>query len=99
MLICDLHNDLPDKAIAGVDIVSNNEHWSEDKLKKENTYVQVFANYVNKYKFDDPFDRVNSMILHFKKELAKTQTKLVTDYNTLEKNINELDFSSKFFKQ
>ena len=89
MLICDLHNDLPDKAIAGVDIVSNNEHWAEDRLKKENIYVQVFANYVNKYKFDDPFDRVNSMILHFKKELAKTQTKLVTDYNTLEKNINE----------
>ena len=66
MLICDLHNDLPDKVIDGVGIISNNGHWSEDKLKKENTYVQVFANYVNKYKFDDPFDRVNSMILHFK---------------------------------
>ena len=89
MLICDLHNDLPDKAIAGTNITTNSEHWSEDKLKNENTYVQVFASYVDKYKFDDPFDRVNSMILHFKKELAKTQTKLVTDYNTLEKNIND----------
>ena len=89
MLICDMHNDLPNKVIDGVGITSNNEHWSEDKLKKENIYVQVFANYVNKYQFDDPFDRVNSMILHFKKELAKTSTGLVTDYEGLVKNINE----------
>lgn len=89
MLICDLHNDLPDKAIAGTNITTNSEHWSEDKLKNENTYIQVFASYVDKYKFDDPFDRVNSMILHFKSELAKTNTKLVTDYETLEKNVNE----------
>lgn len=88
MLICDLHNDLPDKAMAGTKINSNDGHWAEDKLKKENTYVQVFASYVDKYKFDDPFDRVNSMIMHFKSELEKSNTKLVTDYKTLENNIN-----------
>ncbi len=89
MLICDLHCDLPDKVTDGAEIISNSEHWSEDKLKKEHTYVQVFANFVDKYKFDDPFDRVNSMILHFKSELTKTKTKLVTDYESLEKNVNE----------
>ena len=89
MLICDLHNDLPDKVIAGMGIASNDGHWAEDRLKKEHTYVQVFASYVDKYKFDDPFDRVNSMILKFKEELKKTNAVLVTDYETLENNINE----------
>lgn len=89
MLICDMHNDLPDKVIEGTGITSNDGHWSEDKLKKEHTYVQIFASYVNKYKFDDPYDRVNSMILKFKEELAKTDTLLVTNYEGLEKNITE----------
>ena len=89
MLICDLHNDLPDKVIEGVGITSNDGHWSEDKLKKEHTYVQVFASYVNKYKFDDPFDRVNTMILNFKKELEKTEVTLITDYAGFEKNVQE----------
>lgn len=89
MLICDLHCDLPDKVIDGETIAANNCHWSEDKLKKEHTYVQVFASYVDKYKFDDPFDRVNSMILNFKKQLEKTNIKLVTDKKSFENNINE----------
>lgn len=89
MIICDLHNDLPSKVIDGMSITSNDGHWSEDKLKKEHTYVQVFANYVNKYKFDDPFGRANSLILNFKEQLKKTDTGLVADYTALEKNIAE----------
>ena len=87
MLICDLHCDLPDKISKGIKISSNDCHWSEDKLKKENVYVQVFASYVDKLAFDNPFERVNSLINGFKTELNNSQTGIVTEFKQLENNI------------
>jgi len=88
MLICDLHCDLPDKVVEGKRISSNKEHWAEDKLKKENTYVQVFAHYVDKNRHK-PYDRVCAMLKAFINELAKTDIRIVTTYKDLEKNIAE----------
>lgn len=88
MLICDLHCDLPYKVAEGRQIHSNDEHFSEDKLKKENTYVQTFANFVDAKKHPDCFNYINSMIIKFKDELLNaTDIGLVTDYNSLKNNI------------
>ena len=88
MIICDLHCDLPYKVLKGTDIHSNKEHFSEEKLKKENTYVQVFANFVDAKEHPDSFDYINSMIIKFKEELlTNTNIGLVTDYTTLKENI------------
>ena len=88
MLICDLHCDLPYKVADGRLIHSNEGHFSEELLKNENTYVQVFANFVNAKKHPDCFDYINSMIIQFK-DLLETTTNigLVTDYATLKSNI------------
>lgn len=88
MLICDLHCDLPYKVLKGRNIHSNEGHFSEDKLKKENIYVQVFANFVDAKEHPDSFDYINSMIIKFKEELlTNTDIGLVTDYMTLKENI------------
>jgi len=88
MLICDLHCDLPYKVADGRKIHSNEEHFSEDKLKNKHTYVQVFANFVDVKNNPDAFNYINSMIMYFKEQLkTTTKIKLVTDYNTLESNI------------
>lgn len=88
MLICDLHCDLPYKVADGRKIHSNEEHFSEDKLKNKHTYVQVFANFVDAAEHHDYFNYINSMILHFKEQLkATTKIRLATNYTTLESNI------------
>ncbi|MBQ7038970.1 MAG: dipeptidase [Clostridia bacterium] len=88
MLICDLHCDLPYKVADGRKIHSNEGHFAEDKFKPEHTYVQTFANFVDAKKHPDCFNYINSMILHFKKQLKETtKIGLVTDYKDLETNI------------
>lgn len=88
MLICDLHCDLPYKVADGRKIRSNEGHFSEELLKNENTYVQVFANFVNAKKHPDCFDYINSMIIKFKELLGTTtDIGLVTDYASLKSNI------------
>lgn len=88
MIICDLHCDLPYKVYDGREIHSNEGHFSEEMLKDEHTYVQVFANFVNAKKYPVSFDYINSMIIKFKNLLeTTTNIGLVTDYATLKSNI------------
>lgn len=87
MLICDMHCDLPSQIMEGFKIKSNKAHFAEDKLKKDNVYVQVFANFVDKLSYDDPFGRVNSLIHCFKEELKNSEIGLVTKYDELSSNI------------
>lgn len=87
LLICDLHCDLPSVVSRGVEISSNDAHWGENKLKKENTYVQVFASFVDKLLCDNPCERAKFLIKNFVLKLSETNIKLVTKYSELEDNI------------
>ncbi|MBE7039894.1 MAG: membrane dipeptidase [Ruminococcaceae bacterium] len=87
MLICDLHCDLPSRVADGVKIKSNNAHWAEDKLKEGNTYVQVFASFIDKLSFDNPFERADFLIRSFLDEIKNTNISVVTKYFQLEENI------------
>lgn len=87
MLICDMHCDLPSQIYSGEKIMFNNCHWSENRLKKDNVYVQVFASFVDKLVSDNPFKRVDSLIHNFKKELENSKMSIVTEYVQLCDNI------------
>jgi len=87
MLICDMHCDLPSQIMAGLTLSSKECHWAEDRLKKENVYVQIFASFVDKLVYDAPFERVVSLIENFKKELKSSETDVVTEWNQLKQNI------------
>lgn len=90
MLICDLHCDLPYKVLDyGTDIKENDGHFAENKLKKEHTYVQVFANFVEWDRHPDAFNYINRMVLNFKEQLKQTNFGLVTKGSDLAKNIAE----------
>lgn len=87
MLICDLHCDLPSYVLEGRKISFNEGHWSEDKLKKEHIYVQVFASCVDKLCADNPFERGVSLVDSFTLGLGDTELGIVTKRDQLEKNI------------
>lgn len=89
MIIADMHCDLPFFVAEGRDISSNAGHWSADKLKDEHTYIQVFASYVDKFLFDNPFERGNLLIFKFITELSKSDVSLVTDEIELSENIGK----------
>lgn len=62
MLICDLHSDLPYKILTeGETIESKNTDWSLNKTG-ENSYIQVFANFIDKFEFDNPLKTASLMI-------------------------------------
>ena len=88
MIISDMHCDLPLYVADGRKLSSNEGQWSLDKLKNEHTYIQVFANFVDKSLFDNPFERINSLIISFIRELAKTDMRLVTEKEELNYNIS-----------
>ena len=87
MIIADTHCDLPSYVLDGRKLSSNDGQWSMDKLKNGHIYIQVFANFVDKFLSDNPFERINSMIFSFITELAKSDMRLVTEKEELEDNI------------
>ncbi len=87
MLICDLHCDLPDKILDGASLTDKNCHWALHKLKKEHSYVQTFAHFVDKRKYPDAFARAAAMLHHFTAKLAETDMMLVKTAADLEENI------------
>lgn len=87
MLICDLHCDLPDKVLDGAKIENNGCQWDAAKLKKEHTYVQTFAHFVDKRTHADAFQRVDTMLARFIPSLSNTGIGIIKTADDLEENI------------
>ncbi len=77
MLIADMHCDLPGRLYRG----EKNLHFDISRLKKDNSYIQVFATFVNKLEFDDPNGRAKTVINSFKEyALNSGKIDLITQY-------------------
>lgn len=84
MLICDLHCDLPYKVLDyGVNITENDGQFAENRLKKEHTYVQVFANFVDQGVCKTPYAYIKRMVLNFREQLKSTNFVLCENGKTL----------------
>ena len=76
MLVCDAHCDLPLKVLDdGQKLCSNTCHWSLDRLP-ENSFLQVFAHWVDIQKDERPFLRAKQMITRFLRELEENQDRI-----------------------
>lgn len=87
MLVFDLHCDLPYKILTQNErIDSNNTCWSLNKIKGESRYIQVFANFIDKFEFDDPFNVADKMINKIISQInVNEQICLITDKETFDR--------------
>ena len=79
MLICDLHCDLPAKIQNGADIFTGHCHWTTDKLKHDNTYIQIFAAFTDAHNCTDVFQNADAMLRKFKAVLQSANIPILTD--------------------
>ncbi len=89
MYICDLHCDLPDKVLGGASLSDNTCHWATHKLNTKNTYLQVFAHFVDAKKHPDAFTHISTMLKCFTEKLSASPIRLIQTAADLEESLHD----------